>query len=127
MAKYTHLDIYKTTYEFLLYLGGAITHFSREFRYTLGEKLIDDVMNIITLIYRANGAQDMQIRAQVIRVILERMVAIEVKVRLASGLKCIPIKKYEIICQHLARIDQQLNGWYNYTLSKKTKESENNG
>ena len=69
MAKYTHLDIYKATFDFLQYAGSAITHFSREFRYTVGEKLIEETIEFISLIYRANSAQDSSSRAEVIKLI----------------------------------------------------------
>jgi len=39
VAQYLHLPIYKSTYDLLLAISEVIKNFSREYKYTLGEKL----------------------------------------------------------------------------------------
>ena len=39
MAQYETLPIYKLTYGFLLRVMHAVTHYPREYKYTLGERI----------------------------------------------------------------------------------------
>jgi len=42
MAQYEHLPIYKQTYDLLLRIMTATKNFPREYKYTLGQKLLSD-------------------------------------------------------------------------------------
>jgi len=58
MAQYQHLPIYKLTYDLLLRIMQVTKNFPREYKYTLGQKLKDEVIELIVLIYKANSARD---------------------------------------------------------------------
>ena len=60
MAQYEHLPIYKQTYDILLRTMTATKDFPREYKYTLGQKIKDELIEMVVLIYRANSAKDKQ-------------------------------------------------------------------
>ncbi len=58
MAQYQHLPIYKQTYDILLRTMTATKEFPREYKYTLGQKIKDELIELVVMIYRANSAAD---------------------------------------------------------------------
>ena len=58
MAQYQHLPIYKQTYDILLRAMTATKDFPREYKFTLGQKIKDELIDLVILIYRATSAID---------------------------------------------------------------------
>jgi hypothetical protein len=58
MAQYQHLPIYKQTYDILLRTMSATKDFPREYKYTLGQKIKNELIELVVMIYRANSATD---------------------------------------------------------------------
>jgi hypothetical protein len=53
MAQYEHLPIYKKTYDLLLLAMQATKLFPREYKYTLGQNIKDEIVALVVFIYRA--------------------------------------------------------------------------
>jgi len=60
LAQYQHLPIYKQTYDIHLRTMTATKDFSREYKYTLGQKIKDELIELVVVIYRANSVQDIR-------------------------------------------------------------------
>src|ERR1039458_8335855 len=58
MAQYQHLPIYKQTYDILLRTMVATKELPREYKYTLGQNIEDELIELVVMIYRANSAAD---------------------------------------------------------------------
>ena len=84
MARYTHLPIYKLTYDLLLRIMVATKDFPRDYKYTLGQKMKDEVVELVVLIYRANSQEN---RPSHIINILERIQVVQLLVRLAHDMR----------------------------------------
>ena len=84
MAQYEHLPIYKQTYDILLRTMTATKDFPREYKYTLGQKIKDELTELVILIYRANSARD---KRQHIEQILEWVQAVQLLMRLSHDIK----------------------------------------
>ena len=54
MVQYSELPVYKATYDFLLAIFQFTKKFSKEYKYTVGESLKKETIELLTLIYRAN-------------------------------------------------------------------------
>src|SRR5438105_4876607 len=91
MARFQHLPIYKLTYDILLRTMTATRDFPREYKYTLGQKLKEELIELVVLIYRANSAVD---KERHIESIIERVQAIRFMMRLAHDMKIIPRRHY---------------------------------
>jgi hypothetical protein len=67
MAQYDELPVYKATYDLLLEMFRFTKDFSKEYKYTVGESLKKETIELITLIYRANIRIDKQETLQTAR------------------------------------------------------------
>ena len=54
MAAYNELPVYKAGYDLLLLVFQLSHNLNREYKYTLGEKLKNEISDLLTNIYRAN-------------------------------------------------------------------------
>ncbi len=125
MAQYMHLDIYKKAYEFLVYYSCLLIHMQREYRYTIGEKLLNLIIEFIVSIYKANDAKTNTQRAEAIRIMIEKIKQISVTLRLVNSLKNISNEKYLNCCLYVEDIEKQLSGWLNYTSKNAQNERIN--
>ena len=55
MSRYDELLVYKASYDLLLEIFRFTKEFNREYKYTVGESLKKETLELITLIYRANS------------------------------------------------------------------------
>ena len=67
MSKYDELPVYKASYDLLLEIFRFTKEFNREFKYTVGESLKKETLELITLIYRANSAREKRETIQLAR------------------------------------------------------------
>jgi hypothetical protein len=58
MALYNDLPVYKSTYDLLIVIYKFTKDFTKEYKYTIGEKLKLETMELLTLIYKANSKRD---------------------------------------------------------------------
>jgi len=57
MALYYDLPVYRDTYKLILKIFECTKDFSKEFKYTLGQDMKRDALQLVRSIYRANKAQ----------------------------------------------------------------------
>jgi hypothetical protein len=55
MSIYSNLPIYKASYDFVLEIFKIVKNFNREYKYTLGESIKKEAIEMITDVYRANS------------------------------------------------------------------------
>jgi len=61
MATYDNLPVYKISYDLLLQIFVFTKDMNREYKYTIGENLKKETMELITNIYRANCSQNKKV------------------------------------------------------------------
>ena len=54
MATYDNLPVYKTSYDMLIELFQAANGFSRDYRFTIGEQIKKETIEMMMCVYRAN-------------------------------------------------------------------------
>jgi hypothetical protein len=108
MARHEHLPIYKLSYELLGQVVQVTKEFPREFKFTLGQRLRDEVIELLVLIYRANSQKD---KAPVISELLERILVVELLVRLCHDLRILTRKHYAALVQMTESLARQAEGW----------------
>ena len=108
MARYQHLPIYRLTYECLARVMTVTGEFPREYKFTLGQKLKDEVIEMVVLIYRANSSAD---KRDSITALLERAEVVGLLVRLSHDLKLLSTKAYAAIVEMIQSIAKQAQGW----------------
>jgi hypothetical protein len=112
MATYDNLPIFKASYELLVEIFKFTQNFSREFKYTLGERLKNETIDMITHIYRANTLSDKFDTLQKAR---ENIEIIRVYMRLLKDLKQVGLKKFVDINERIENVSKQLTGWQKHS------------
>lgn len=108
MARYQHLPIYKLSYSLLEKIMGVTKEFPREYKYTLGQELKSEVIGLIVLIYRANSQAD---KRAVLETLLERVLVIELLIRLSQDLRILTKKHYANLVEMTELLARQAEGW----------------
>ena len=103
MAQYEHLPIYKQTYDILLRTLTATKDFPREYKYTLGQKIKDELIEIVVLIYRANSAKN---KEQHIQEIMERIQAVQLLMHLSHDMKILPRRHYAALSERTENLSR---------------------
>ena len=108
MSTYDELPVYKATYDLLLEMFRFTKDFSREYKYTVGESLKKETIELITLIYRANSRPDKQATLQTAR---EHIEVIRLLVRLMKDMQQINLKQFVEVNKQVENVSKQLAGW----------------
>lgn len=116
MARYLHLPIYRKTYELFQEVFAIAKNFPREYKYTLGEKLQKEMIEMVVKIYEANNNED---KRRYIENILERIQIVELLLRLCRDMKIVSLKKYSQAVFIIEDISRQAEGWKNFNQNAK--------
>ncbi len=114
MALYENLPVYKAGYDLLLETCRQAVNFAREYRYTLGEKLQGELMEILVCIYRANSSQEG--RSEVLAEARRRLVKVKLYIRMLHDLKVISLKQFALQAERVENLSRQLSAWHRKTL-----------
>jgi hypothetical protein len=114
MAQYQHLPIYKVTYELLQLVTRRTKDFPRDFKYSLGDKIRNECIDLVVSIYKANSGVDKQHN---IKNILERIQVIELMLRLSKDMNLLSVTAFSEIIELTDSIARQAQGWIKHTQS----------
>ena len=112
MALYYNLPVYKASYKLVYMLFESSGNFSREYKYTVGEKIKDEGVFLVKNIYRANKAEDKTIHIKDAR---ENIETIRLFVRLMQDFKQLGLKPFVEINQEVEMVSKQLTAWEKYS------------
>lgn len=108
MALYYSLPVYRDTYALLLLLFGLTQNFSREYKYTLGQDIKHDTMQLVRHIYRANRHENKREHLQCFNDDFE---LIKLQIRLSHDLRLINPKQFSEVILLMDSIGKQISGW----------------
>ena len=108
MAQYEHLPVFKKIYDLLLTIYPSVGMFGKEFKYTIGEKLKNETLELIVCIYKANSRVN---KLSMITEAKERLEIVRLYIRIAKDLKQITLKKMIFLNEYIESISRQLAGW----------------
>ncbi|MFA4907161.1 MAG: four helix bundle protein [archaeon] len=108
MAQYDELPVYKASYDLLLEIFRFTKEFNKEFKYTVGESIKKETLELITLIYRANSKTNKQETLQSAR---EKIEVIRLFIRLMKDLHQISLQKFVQVNKQVENVSKQLTGW----------------
>ncbi len=113
MALYDQLPVYKLFYDLLLDIYRLSKHMDRDHKFTLGESLKKDAMELILLIYRANSVHD---KVDLLSQAKEMVERIRLLLRVAKDLKQLSVKQFVVLSEKLETGSKQINSWYIYNV-----------
>lgn len=123
MAKYDELPVFKATYDLLLRIYVVSQHWSRDIRYTLGEELKKEVIEILQLIYQANSSRKKIAYLSSSKV---KLVKVMLQIRIAKDLKQLTVNQYGLLAEMQENVSKQLSGWEKSECRKESKKVQNN-
>ena len=112
MAQYQHLPIYKTTYQLLEAVTRKTKDYPRDFKYSLGDKIRNECIELVVFIYRANSSKQ---RQEFIQNILDRVQVVELMLRLSKDLRLLSVDSFSEIVTLTDSLARQAQGWINHT------------
>ena len=110
MAQYQHLPIYKLTYLLLSKITCVTSGFSKNYKYSLGEKLRVEAVELVIYIYKANSTRG-EDRVAHVSSFLERLQVVELILRLSKDLRLIDVKQFAEIVTMTDGLGRQATGW----------------
>lgn len=113
MAQYKHLPIYKATYDLLEVVTRKTKDFPRDFKYSLGDKIRNECIELVVFIYKANTIRNR--REEHLQQILERVQVIELMLRLSKDLRLFNAAAFSEIVLFTDSIARQAQGWIKHT------------
>ena len=114
MALHTSLPIYRAAYSLLDVITDLARNMPKDFKASIGGKLRDECVEIVTLIFRANCAKE---KARHIEVLLEHLQVTELLLRLSRDKRLISTGQYAKAIEITTSIGKQASGWRRSALS----------
>ena len=109
MAAYNELPVYKASYDLLLLVFQLSHNLNREYKYTLGEKLKNEISDLLTNIYRANRVVQ---KNDYIEKARENLEIVRLYIRILKDTNQITSKKHISINLPIETVSKQLAGWH---------------
>ena len=101
MATYDNLPVYKASYDFLVEIFQFSKNFSKEYKYTVGEKLKNETLEMIMNIYRANSREQ---KKELLHAARENIEVIRLLLRLVKDLRQISLNKFVVINEKIENL-----------------------
>ena len=108
MGMHYDLPVYKACYDLLLEIFQFVKDFGREYKFTVGESLKKQTVDLLTLIFRANSRPD---KEQVLQEARESIEVIRLFIRLMKDMHQINLHKFVAINKKVEEVSKQLTGW----------------
>lgn len=102
------LEVYKKCYDLLISVFVAVKHYSREYKYNLGDRIKQEVLDVMLNIYRANVSENKSPYLQKGR---EHIEVLKLLIRLSKDLRLLSVAKYTELFGKTESISKQLLGW----------------
>jgi uracil-DNA glycosylase len=114
MALHTQLPIYKVAYDLLDVVTDLAKNMPRDFKASIGGKLRDEAVEIVTLIFRANTARE---KAPHLQELIERLQVAELLLRLSRDKRLIAVGQYARAVELTTGVGKQASGWRRSAMS----------
>ncbi|MBQ6276939.1 MAG: four helix bundle protein [Bacteroidales bacterium] len=108
MALYYELPVYRDTYKLILMLYRYTHDFPREYKYTLGQDIKRDSLQLVRGIYRVNKASD---KEKHFYAVLDDFEMLKFQIRLCTDLKLLSIHQQAELVELSSSIGRQLTAW----------------
>ncbi|GHT00159.1 hypothetical protein FACS189421_11860 [Bacteroidia bacterium] len=110
MALYYELPIYKDTYQLVMQVFRLTRNFSREYKYTIGQDIKKDSMEMVRHIFKANSTND---KGPHLQNMYDTLEVVKLQLRICVDMRLISPKQQSDIWLLVDSIGRQLMGWKN--------------
>lgn len=109
MAHYDNLPVYKACYDLLQRMFRLSGNMQRDYRFSVGESMKKELIELIINIYRANCRYQ---KATLIETARENIEVIRLLLRLTNDMKQISLKEFISANESVESISKQLAAWH---------------
>lgn len=117
MTTYDNLPLYKTSYDLLLQIFEIVKKFEKQYKYTLWDKIKNEIIDLITSVYRANSSFDERLKN--IKKAREQVEVLKLYFRLSRDLKILSLNKFVDLILKIENLSKQLYAWEKSLCKKK--------
>ena len=110
MALYYDLPVYRDTYQLILKIFEVTRDFPKEYKYTLGQDMKRDALQLVRSIYRANKSVH---KKEYLETFLDEFEILKLEIRLCADMRVLPFKKQAELTALMDSIGKQVTGWRN--------------
>ena len=121
MALFSELPVYKLAYDLLISIYRRTSTFTREYKYTIGERLKNETLELLINIYKANKSKK-DSRVQYIESARKHVEVLRLLLRVVKDLKVIGIKGFVALNVQVEELSKQLVSWQKYTAGARAKD-----
>lgn len=121
MALFSDLPVYKLGYDLLIQIYERSAIFSREYKYTLGEKLKNEATDMLLNIYKSNKSKK-ENRGTFIELARQNVETMCLLLRICRDLKVIGLKGFVVLNVQVEDLSKQLAAWQKYNAGAHTNE-----
>jgi hypothetical protein len=108
MALYDTLPVFGDTYSLTKLVFVVTQDFPREYKFTLGQDMKRDCLNLLRSIYRINRSQQKEV---LLDSFLDDFELLKLEIRLCHDMKLISIKRQAEFARYTDSIGRQITGW----------------
>lgn len=110
MALYYDLPVYKDVYRHILKIYEYTKEFPKEYKYTLGQDMKKDGLQLVRSIYRANKEKD---KRKYLESFLDDFEVLKLEIRICTDMKILSLRKQAELSLLMDTIGKQITGWRN--------------
>ncbi|MDG2448329.1 MAG: four helix bundle protein [Saprospiraceae bacterium] len=110
MALYYDLPVFKEVYQLIMKIFEYTKDFPKEYKYTLGQDMKRDGIQLVRSIYRANKAKN---KTEYLEQFLDDFEVLKLEIRLCVDMKILSFKKQAELSGMMESIGKQITGWRN--------------
>ena len=100
-------------YKLILHIYEYTKDFPKEYKYTLGQDMKRDALQLVRSIYRANKVKN---KVDYLETFLDDFELLKLEIRLCTDMKILSIKKQAVLSFLMDGIGKQITGWRNANL-----------
>lgn len=115
MARYDHLEIYKSCYVLIREVARAREKMSKSLKYDLGAQCFDSCLLCIRKVVQANGSEQKQ---EILKELALEIDVLWTWIRLLYELKGITNGEFKIFSERLVDISKQASAWSKWDQKK---------
>ena len=108
MSTQISLPVYKSTYDLFLESFRLIKDLRKDYKYTVGEKIKNETMDLMMNIYKANKGNKKKQRVEKAK---ENIEIVRILFRVLKDLKEISIDNFARANKQIEDVSKQLTGW----------------
>jgi four helix bundle protein len=109
MSTYNELQVYKITYDLAIHTFTFTEKMKRSFKFTIGEKLNLNAVDLLLNIYKANSRKDE--RYMHLQAGQEHIEEIRLLLRMSKDLQIMTVNRFVTLNEMVETISKQVYGW----------------